>query len=246
MGGNYGNREIRVPFAHFLMGRSGRFNLDVPYSSRLQQQQQHASSIGSGGPPSIGPLLLPPQLPQSLFPLHMGSAAPRPAVIINYGTRYIKMGFSGNVEPCFIAPTVVAVNESFLNQNRSTTNPSYPIVHGQVYNWDVMERFWQQGIFNYLRCDQEDHYFLLAGSPLTAPESREYTGEIMFETFKCSWSLYCSAAGTRPCDRIHYIQVAVDDKDGKILGFMQGLRLLLVFCILRKYYSRGLSGSVCH
>ena len=49
------------------MGKSGGFNLDVPYSSRLQQQQQHASSIGSGGPPSIGPLLLPPQLPQSFF-----------------------------------------------------------------------------------------------------------------------------------------------------------------------------------
>ena len=39
---------------HFPMGRSGGFNLGVPFSSRLQQQQQHASSIGSGGLPSIG------------------------------------------------------------------------------------------------------------------------------------------------------------------------------------------------
>lgn len=38
---------------HFPMGRSGGFNLGVPYSSHLQQQQQHASSVGSGGPPSI-------------------------------------------------------------------------------------------------------------------------------------------------------------------------------------------------
>ena len=137
-------------------------------------------------------------------------------IFIHY-CRYTKMGFAGNVEPCFIAPTVVAVNESFLNQNRSSTkgnwlaqhsagvmadldffigdeaiarsrnsstyNLSYPIVHGQVDNWDAMERFWQQCIFNYLRCDPEDHYFLLTESPLTAPESREYTGEIMFETF---------------------------------------------------------------
>lgn len=127
------------------------------------------------------------------------------------------MGFAGNVEPCFIVPTVVAVNESFLNQSRSsskanwlsqynagvmadldffigeealarsrsssTYNLSYPIRHGQVDNWDAMERFWQHCIFNYLRCDPEDHYFLLTESPLTAPESREYTGEIMFETF---------------------------------------------------------------
>lgn len=53
----------------------------------------------------------------------------------------------------------------------------------QVENWDTMERFWQQCIFNYLRCDPEEHYFLLTESPLTAPENREYTGEIMFETF---------------------------------------------------------------
>ena len=46
-----------------------------------------------------------------------------------------------------------------------------------------MEKVWQQCIFNYLRCDPEDHYFLLTESPLTAPENREYTGEIMFETF---------------------------------------------------------------
>ncbi|XP_029122347.1 actin-related protein 3 isoform X2 [Elaeis guineensis] len=144
-------------------------------------------------------------------------AVSRPAVVIDNGTGYTKMGFAGNVEPCFIIPTVVAVNESFLNPSRSsskgnwlaqhsagvmadldffigeealsrsrsssTYNLSYPIHHGQVENWDTMERFWQQCIFNYLRCDPEDHYFLLTESPLTAPENREYTGEIMFETF---------------------------------------------------------------
>lgn len=135
-----------------------------------------------------------------------------------YVFRYTKLGFAGNVEASFILPTVVAVNESFVNQTRAMTknsnwiaqhnagvmadldfsigeealtrskssntyNLSYPIKHGQVDNWDAMERFWQQCIFNYLRCDPEDHYFLLTESPMTAPESREYTGEIMFETF---------------------------------------------------------------
>lgn len=28
-------------------------------------------------------------------------------------------------------------------------------------NWDHMERFWEQAIFKYLRCEPEDHYFLL-------------------------------------------------------------------------------------
>uniref|UniRef100_A0A804UFL9 DNA-directed RNA polymerase n=1 Tax=Zea mays TaxID=4577 RepID=A0A804UFL9_MAIZE len=132
------------------------------------------------------------------------------------------MGFAGNVEPCFISPTVVAVNESFsgsaqpaargtpargnwlaqhsagvmadleaLARSRASSshNLSYPIRKGQVENWDTMERFWQQCIFNYLSCDLEDHYFLLTESPLTAPETREYTGEIMFKTFNVP-SLY--------------------------------------------------------
>ncbi|KAK6791513.1 hypothetical protein RDI58_010594 [Solanum bulbocastanum] len=148
----------------------------------------------------------------------MDPSTSRPAVVIDNGTGYTKIGFAGNVEPCFILPTVVAANESFVNQPRALTknsnclaqhsagvmadldffigdealtrsksssnyNLTYPIEHGQVDNWDSMERFWQQCIFNYLRCDPEDHYFLLTESPMTAPENREYTGEIMFETF---------------------------------------------------------------
>lgn len=57
------------------------------------------------------------------------------------------------------------------------------IVCLQVTNWDTMEKFWQQCIYNYLSCDPEDHYFLLTESPITSPEDREYMGEIMFETF---------------------------------------------------------------
>ncbi|EFJ18143.1 hypothetical protein SELMODRAFT_420505 [Selaginella moellendorffii] len=151
-------------------------------------------------------------------------ATGRPAVVIDNGTGYSKIGFAGNVEPSFIIPTVVAINESCLAASSPaalspqgkggwlarhnagvmadldffigdealarTHGPAYtltyPIRHGQVDNWDAMERFWQQCIFNYLRCDPEDHYFLLTESPLTAPENREYTAEIMFETFNVS------------------------------------------------------------
>jgi actin-related protein 3 len=31
------------------------------------------------------------------------------------------MGFAGNVEPCFITPTVVAVNDTFAGQTRANT-----------------------------------------------------------------------------------------------------------------------------
>lgn len=41
---------------------------------------------------------------------------------------------------------------------------NYPIRHGQISNWDHMERFWEQSIFKYLRCEPEDHHFLLVSS----------------------------------------------------------------------------------
>lgn len=49
-----------------------------------------------------------------------------------------------------------------------------------------MERFWENSIFKYLRCEPEDHYFLLTEPPLNPPENREMTAEIMFETFNCA------------------------------------------------------------
>lgn len=50
-------------------------------------------------------------------------------------------------------------------------------------DWDLMEKFLQQCIFKYLRSEPEDHYFLLTEPPLNTPENREYTAEIMFESF---------------------------------------------------------------
>ena len=44
----------------------------------------------------------------------------------------------------------------------------------------------EQVIFKYLRAEPEDHYFLLTEPPLNTPENREYTAEIMFESFNVS------------------------------------------------------------
>ena len=55
--------------------------------------------------------------------------------------------------------------------------------HGLVEDWDLMEKFMEQCIFKYLRAEPEDHHFLLTEPPLNTPENREYTAEIMFESF---------------------------------------------------------------
>eukprot|EP00947_MAST-08B_sp_MAST-8B-sp1_P000659 g659.t1 len=114
------------------------------------------------------------------------------------------MGYSGNCEPNFIVPTLIATKEDKGNQIRaksddipdldfyigneaqnhaSTHNVNYPINHGIVENWDNMEKLWQRCIFKYLRCEPEEHSFLLTEPPLNTPENREYTAEVMFETF---------------------------------------------------------------
>jgi len=126
----------------------------------------------------------------------------KPAVIIDNGTGYTKMGFSGNVEPQYIIPTVLATkgddglagkkdgiedldfhigNAAF--DNASTYQVNYPIREGIVANWDNMERLWQRCMFEYLRCEPEEHYVVLTEPPLNPPENRELTAEIMFETF---------------------------------------------------------------
>lgn len=116
--------------------------------------------------------------------------------------RYTKMGYSGNVEPQYIIPTVLATkaDEGGVGKrdgvddldfhigdaafaNSSTHQINYPIRHGLIDNWDNMERLWQRCMFEYLRCEPEEHFVLLTEPPLNPPENREYTAEIMFETF---------------------------------------------------------------
>jgi actin-related protein 3 len=133
-----------------------------------------------------------------------------PAVVIDNGTGFTKMGYAGNCEPNFIVPSVIAAQtgqasiavagakttaqkkgvpdlDFFIGdeayQYSKTYQLSNPIKHGQVENWSAMEQFWEHCIFKYLRCEPEDHYFLLTEPPLNTPENREYTAEIMFETF---------------------------------------------------------------
>ncbi|KAI0073889.1 Actin/actin-like protein [Panus rudis PR-1116 ss-1] len=74
-------------------------------------------------------------------------------------------------------------DEALANAKTPGYGVNYPIRHGQIENWDYMERYWEQTIFKYLRAEPEDHYFLLTEPPLNPPENREQTAEIFFESF---------------------------------------------------------------
>ncbi|KAK5581426.1 hypothetical protein ACTFIV_003626 [Dictyostelium citrinum] len=135
----------------------------------------------------------------------MNPASGLPAVVIDNGTGYTKMGYAGNNDPSFIIPTTIATQSSKGKQtaasqkkgvedldffigdeaiaNSKTYDMTNPVKHGQIENWTHMEQYWEHCVFKYLRCEPEDHYFLLTEPPLNAPENREFTAEIMFETF---------------------------------------------------------------
>jgi len=112
------------------------------------------------------------------------------------------MGYAGNYEPNYIIPSLIANVIEKKDQKkksdvqdldffigaeaaikRADYNLDYPIRHGIVDNWDNMEKYWQRCIYQYLNCDPEEHYMLLTEPPMNTPENREYTAEIMFETF---------------------------------------------------------------
>ena len=52
-----------------------------------------------------------------------------------------------------------------------------------IQNWELMEKFWHRSIYHFLRCDPENHYFILTEPPMNPPENREQMAEIFFETF---------------------------------------------------------------
>mmetsp|Transcript_5736 Transcript_5736/g.8469 ORF Transcript_5736/g.8469 Transcript_5736/m.8469 type:complete len:422 (+) Transcript_5736:2376-3641(+) len=131
-------------------------------------------------------------------------ATSRPAAIIDNGTGYTKMGYAGNYQPNFIVPTIISTKnekkaaKSGMNtkvadldffigneaaQKRAGYDIDCPIRHGVIDNWDNMEKYWQRCIFQYMRFDPEEHYVMLTEPPLNSPENREYTAEVMFETF---------------------------------------------------------------
>ena len=97
-----------------------------------------------------------------------------PAVVIDNGTGYTKMGYAGNCEPSFIIPSVIGTKDpqkvgkawkgvedmdfwigDEAVQRSSDYTVNYPIRHGIVENWDNMERYWQRCIYKYLRCDPQ-------------------------------------------------------------------------------------------
>lgn len=108
------------------------------------------------------------------------------------------------MEPSYLIPSIIAkavpkqmgIKKELFNNpeldfyigeeaesKKSTHDVSFLLKSGQITDWDGIEKFWHKSIHSYLRCDPEEHRFILTEPPMNTPENREQMAEIMFETF---------------------------------------------------------------
>lgn len=170
-------------------------------------------------------------------------------IVMDNGSGFTKLGYAGNSDPQWVIPTLIATrdaskltgtlgsssskkamlmedldfyigDEALVRHSSKTHILGYPIRHGQIDNWDTMERYWEACMFHYLRCEPEDHPVLLTEPPLNSPDNREATAEIMFESFNVP-SLYIAvqallalAASWSSSKKPSLSGVVVDSGDG--------------------------------
>ena len=67
--------------------------------------------------------------------------------------------------------------------HKETHDFRYILRAGQICDWEGIEKYWHRSIHNYLKCEPENHRFILTEPPMNTPENREQIAEIMFETF---------------------------------------------------------------
>jgi actin-related protein len=79
----------------------------------------------------------------------------------------------------------------------------YPVEHGEVRNWDDMERIWHHTLYNELRVDPAEHPVLLTEALMNRKAAREKMIQLMFEVFMSrpsalSWTLAMTRAKLPP------------------------------------------------
>lgn len=121
-------------------------------------------------------------------------------IVIDNGSGYTKIGFSGCEEPRSIFPSIIGTknstqlmvggqNKDFFVGYEAVAKKDLlvirePLENGIVTNWEDIERIWYQCFYDELHIVPEDYSVLITEKPLNLRSHREKLMQIMFETFK--------------------------------------------------------------
>ncbi|XP_047524095.1 actin-104-like [Pieris napi] len=119
------------------------------------------------------------------------------SVIVDAGSKSIKVGFAGESFPRNIIPSVVGrfrregltdgVPDIYFGgeaiKKKGISNLSWPIEGGMVQDWDEMEKLWHHLFYRELLVAPEISPTLIALHPLTKLRDKEKLAEILFESF---------------------------------------------------------------
>ncbi len=105
-----------------------------------------------------------------------------------------------------------------------------------------MEKFWHRAIYSQLRCEPEEHRFILTEPPLNTPENREQMAEIMFETFnvkglfigvQATLALYAQISGpeSRTMGKGDLTGTVIDSGDGVTHVFPVSDGFVIASCV---------------
>lgn len=126
---------------------------------------------------------------------------PKAAIVVDNGSGFIKVGFSGQESPRSIFPAIIG-NSNTTQIMIGGQNKDYfvgleaqekkvlltlrnPIKDGIINNWDDIEKIWNHAFLNELHAVSEDYPVLMTEKPLTVRPHRERMISIMFDTFNC-------------------------------------------------------------
>ncbi|KAI9926517.1 actin [Aspergillus wentii] len=110
-------------------------------------------------------------------------------LVIDAGTSYIKVGFSGDDAPRGLFPSVVghgsenpAVGDEAVS-HRDNLELTHPIENGHVTSWNDMEKILNYAFYKVLQQAPEEHPILLAESVFNSKQNREKAAQMLFEIF---------------------------------------------------------------
>jgi actin-related protein 2 len=131
----------------------------------------------------------------------MSDLGPAPIVCDN-GTGFVKVGFAKDNFPQHIFPSMIGrplmrFEEEFgegvelkdimvgdeCSLHRSMLDVSYPLVNGQVKDWEGMKHLWDYTFHERMHVDTKEHKILLTEPPMNPLNNRVQMCKFMFETY---------------------------------------------------------------